>query len=307
MIQYYSIQTDDESKPLLLYIHGGPGGANIALSSILDLKSKLTKHFSIVQYDQRGSGKTYSKSLLPEELSIDFIIDDFKKLICFLLEKYNQKKIYLVGHSFGSILGLRLCKEIPQFIHAYLGISQLINMKESERYCTQEALKLAEEKQNQKVKTMLIRSMNLFDKNQVSEYIKLQRSAMAKIGGYNFNQKSFNPNLLFVISALSPLYSIKDAFNMKKGLLFSTDVLWKDIMNINLFNENYHYKVPIYFITGAKDMIAPLYLVENYLKNATAPKKKIILFEKSGHLPNVEEKDLYEEKVIELFIHRKEE
>ncbi|MDP5277012.1 alpha/beta fold hydrolase [Chengkuizengella axinellae] len=301
--QYYSIQTDDEFKPLLLYLHGGPGGANLAISSILDLKSKLTKHFSVVQYDQRGAGKSYNTSLSAEDLSIDYIVDDIKKLIAYLIEKHNQVKVYLVGQSFGTLLGLRLCREIPQFIYAYLSISQLIHLKESEMYCTQEALKIVEETRKPRVKTMLTQSLSLFEDEQYAEYIKLQRSALAKLGGFTFKRRPFNPNMLFIFSALSPLYSIKDAFNMKNGMLFSTDTLWNDIMKMNLFDESCHYEIPLYFITGLKDIIAPLHLVEKYLNSVTAPKKKLITFEKSGHLPHVEEKDLYEEKVIELFIH----
>ncbi|MGL1894254.1 MAG: alpha/beta hydrolase [Spirochaetaceae bacterium] len=300
MKQYYTVQTRDESLPLILFLHGGPGGANIGMSSVMDSNSSLTEHFTIIQYDQRGAGKSYNEEMIEDYISLDLLLDDIKKIIDEILQKFNKEKLYIIGHSFGTLLGVRLCKDIPSKIISYIGIAQLANMFESETLCTEEALKLCDIKNNNKAKKMINSSLEYFNDKNYPEYIKLQRLAMTKIGGFSYNRKPMNPSLLYIISVMSPHYSIKDGINMKKGLNYSTDMLWNEIMEINLINEVKEVYVPMYFILGKEDIVAIPSVAINFIDSLKAPIKKTIFFNKSGHSPHMEERKKYEDLVIEL-------
>ncbi len=298
--QYYTVQTTDKNKPLILFLHGGPGGANIGMSSVLEAKSKLTNHFTIIQYDQRGAGKSYYEDMTSDDLSLKLMLEDLKILIDKLLLKFNQKKICIIGHSFGTVLGIRLCKEIPHKINSYIGISQLTNLIESEKLCTSESLKLSDTKKNAKARSMIEESKKCFDAKKYSEYIMLQRLAMTKIGGFSYNRKPMNPNMLYIISALSPHYSISDAKKMHKGLMFSTEILWNEMMEIDFTTEIDKIDVPAYFLFGEKDIVAPHSVAKKFIDSLDAPEKKTIIFKKSGHSLQMEEKEKYEDIVIEL-------
>ncbi len=131
-----------------------------------------------------------------------------------------------------------------------------------------------------------------------------QRLAMTMIGGFTFNRKPMKPAMLYIVSAVSSHYSIVDAIMMKKGLEFSTEMLWHEILDINLFKEIPSVDVPVYIIQGASDIVASPDIAKEYLKQLKTPKKEFVLFETSGHSPQGEEVYHYENEVKRLFLNK---
>ena len=124
-----SVRTKKLGNPILLYLHGGPGDA--ALPLVLKYNKQLEDIFTVVILEQRGAGKSYYPFAESDNIKIDTFIEDVYALSKNLLKRYNQEKLYLVGHSWGSVLGLKFTKLYPELIHAYIGCGQVVNMKKS--------------------------------------------------------------------------------------------------------------------------------------------------------------------------------
>jgi len=121
--QWVSIRGRDRSNPVLLFIHGGPGGVAMPLSH--GFQDTWEEFFTVVQWDQRGAGKTYSAND-PEKvgptMSADRMIQDAEELVTHLRTRFHKDKIVVVGHSWGTIVGINLAKRHPEWLNAYVGM-----------------------------------------------------------------------------------------------------------------------------------------------------------------------------------------
>ena len=124
----------DETKPVILFLHGGPG---------MPFRHKIKKYllpladdFVLAAIDERGAGGSYSPTLKPEDLSIDAFLGDIREWTNYLRARFGHKKIYIIGHSFGSYLASRAILESPEPYAAYIGVGQVVDMAElmEERY-----------------------------------------------------------------------------------------------------------------------------------------------------------------------------
>lgn len=300
--QWISIRAKSLENPILLFLHGGPGGSEMSSAYIHYGKSQLENNFIVVNWDQRGSGKSYSKTINPNSMTIDQLASDGIELTKILLKEFNKSKLYLVGHSWGSILAIKMIQKDQSMFFSYIGISQLIDMKESEKRSLDIAINLAIEVDNKKAIKEL-ESLKNFDSNKENylRYMDIHRSWLAKLGGLYYSKKRMNPNMLFLAALFSPEYSVKDVIKLKNGLKFSVKNMWAEIMNINLFNEKAEFDIPMYFIVGKTDNIADPKQVEQYFGLIKAPKKDLICFQYSGHIPQIDEWDNYEKTVINIF------
>lgn len=123
----------DESKPVLLFCHGGPGTPTI---SMLKKWSKpLFEDFLVATWDQRGTGRSFTKDLDRSTIHISTIVKDTHEITAYLKERFNREKIFIMGHSFGATLAMQVIKERPEDYLAYFGISQFVNTTKNEAYC----------------------------------------------------------------------------------------------------------------------------------------------------------------------------
>lgn len=300
--QWISIRAMDLNNPILLFLHGGPGGSEISSAYIHYGKSKLENKFILVNWDQRGSGKSFSKNINSDSMNIRQLVDDGIEVVKHLMKKFNKNKIYLVGHSWGSILGMKMIERDSNLFFAYISISQLVNMKLSEKRSLDIAISLANELKNKRAISELqaLKEFNTQNNNYL-KYMDIHRSWLAKLGGLYYSKKRINPSMLFIAALFSPEYKLNDVVKLKDGLNFSIRYMWGEIMNINLLENIVNYDIPIYFIVGKNDNISYPDLIDEYFKKIIAPKKEIIYFKESGHSPHFEEWDKYENTVIQLF------
>ena len=123
------IRGKNKAKPLILFLHGGPGMPMMYLA--YKFQRELENHFLIVHWDQRGAGKSYAKDIPLETLNVEQILSDAIELINYLRERFQKEKIYLVGHSWGSYLGIITVSRHPELFYAYVGIGQVVDETES--------------------------------------------------------------------------------------------------------------------------------------------------------------------------------
>ena len=150
------IQTEKRGSPVILFIHGGPsmpvpGVSNRGTDYALIITTKeLIKHFTVVFWDQRGTGKSYSKNIPKETMNLKQFIHDAKDVTDYLMERFNQNKIHLVAHSWGSVIALNLAYQFPEKYYSYTGFSQITNWVENDKLSYKWLLDQSKKKNNQK-------------------------------------------------------------------------------------------------------------------------------------------------------------
>jgi len=320
--QWIYIRTKDVNNPIVLFLHGGPGNPSVYV--LREFQEPLEKHFNIVQWEQRGSGKSYSKKIPKESLNVNQFILDLHELINYLLKRFNKKKVFLIGHSWGSLLGVLTVKKYPELFYAYIGIGQLVNPVESEKKSYELVLNKAIEYNDKKAIEDLKQIGKPFDgmkppyKTQYKGGYKARLRFygwLAKFGGvyydvnYFTNKKrylyeEFEGKILFYLPFFIKEYSIIDKYKRVKGGMLSMQAMTEEILKIDLKKDVPSLNVPVFFMLGRHDMNVPSVLAEDYFNNLKAPQKELIYFEKSSHLPNAEEAKkfnrLFVEKILPL-------
>lgn len=294
--QTFLVRGYDANNPILLFLHGGPGLPEIPLAFCT--QNELEKHFIMVNWDQRGAGKSYSKKISSETLNLEQFIDDAYELIHFFLKRYIKEKIYLIGHSWGSILGLLLVQRYPELFYAYIGMGQVINPKEGEKMAYQFVLESAKKAGNIKVVSKLEKDPPPYGDD--FKRLRFIGKWIARYGGNFYGKKS--QWILIKKILKSPEYSLRDIFKLIKGLLNTLKIVWKYMLDINFFEEAPELKVPVYFFEGRHDYQVPFPLVEKYFDKLIAPRKKLIWFENSSHSPNIEETEKYQQALISIVL-----
>lgn len=308
--QYLLIQSENINNPVLLILHGGPGLPIPGTSSrsrdyvIATNTKELVKHYTVVFWDQRGSGKTFNKQEIRDSLNIDQFVSDANEVVQFLKIKFNKQKIYVAGYSWGTIIGLRLVDENPSDYYAYIGISQIINWVQNDVLCLEWTLDKAKKHGNNKAIKELQQCGN-------PPYIKSvkQWSTLRKwMGRYNSMVYSYqdvkHPGMKMAMSIIlrSPDYSIIDIFNTIRGFQRSyTQTLIEDFAKIDYKGTIRRLEIPVFFIHGKKDVHIFGDLVEDYFNELEAPAgKQIFWLDKSSHMFHPEDAKEIEHILISI-------
>lgn len=290
--QGYFIRGEDEKNPVILYLHGGPGSPELAM--IKD--TKLEKYFTICYWEQRGAGMTFSSDIDPATLTTTQLVEDTRQITDSLCNWYGVDKIYLMGHSWGSYLGIKTVEKYPELYHAYIGIGQMCHQLESERlaydYLTTEAYKIED--------TETVKAFVEYDKNSCdfpsNEYLlKVRTTAMNKYG-VGITHKNISMLDLAIDLLYYRGYTLDEKLNYLRGTMLSLNK-FPEVMEDNLFKTSTQFEIPVYIIQGKYDYQVSYELARRYLDSINAPKKMFFTFEESAHSPNIEEPERFVEVV----------
>jgi len=299
--QCLMIRSYDINNPIILYIHGGPGTPELPL--IRHFNSDLEKHFTIVYWEQRGTGKSFNKNIADSTYKIAQFIDDGYELSKYLIKRFNKEKIFILGHSWGTIISVKLVINHPELYYAYIGIGQEVNVKKGEELSYKYALSKANESNNKKAIKEL-QQINIpfyltIDNNKNwYKQLKTERKWLTYFGGVLHNQKDYSQFTKIYLKASE--YSLFDMIKFARGSVISLNKLWPEIMKVNLLNEYTDFKIPVYLFQGKFDYNNPTELVYEYYNKITAPKKELLIFDESAHNPNFEENLKFNNKIVEI-------
>ncbi len=295
--QYISVRSEDLSQPIILFLAGGPGGTQMV--STREFLAELEDEYTIINWDQPGVGKSYDARSY-KDLTVDTYIEDAHALTLYLKETYQQEKIYLIGESWGSFLGILLSEAYPEDYYAFIGAGQMVDFTETEIACYNLAMEIAIEKNDQKQIDALkkIGVPPIYGKNvsmEIGTYLQYLHMEMVR-----------NPEIKYTSwdtfdSLFAPEYSIMDSINFARGLIFTFSHVYQQLYGIDLREDYTEFDIPIYILHGRHDINAPVYLVEDYYQVINAPDKELIFFEESGHNPWINESELFNETVRNLF------
>jgi pimeloyl-ACP methyl ester carboxylesterase len=307
--QWISIRGKNTANPILLYLHGGPGTPVMPL--FRHFQAPLEEHFIVVQWEQRGAGKSFSLKVPKESMTIEHFISDLHELIWILLKRFNKEKIYLMGHSWGSVFGMLTAQRYPELFYAYVGVGQASDTIETEKIMYHFALDKAKELNNKKAIKKLEKIGSPFDglqppfKNFYRGGYQAKMSVyglVAKFGGIIYcvrDTKSILQLFFKYLPLLKPEYSLFDLLRILQGNIFSTKIMMKELLTVNLFEQVPELKVPVYILMGKHDYNWSADLAKKYFDALKAPKKEFIWFEKSAHAPNGEEPNKFNKIMIE--------
>ena len=267
----------DEQRPVLLVLHGGPGSADIATAS--RYQGELEKHFLVVNWDQHGAGKSHGT----ENLSVQQLFTDAVELIRLLLAKFGKQKLYLLGHSWGSALGLRITHRFPELVYGYIGVGQLVDTSENERLSFEHVQKRAQRTGNRLALAQLRRPPYGDD----VQALLTQRAWLYLFRGFFYSRRNALRYALAFSS--SETYSLRDKLRYSQRLRRSLKQLWPEVEAICLSADVPGVAVPVLFCLGKHDMTTPSVLAERYFEALVAPKKQLTWFDASAHCPNLEE------------------
>lgn len=288
--QFVSIRAERPSLPLLLYLHGGPGDA--ALPLVLKYNSELEKYYTVVVWEQRGAGKSYYRFAEQEKVCIDTYVQDTHALIEILLKRFEQDKVFLVGHSWGSVIGLMFCKQFPKLIRTYIGCGQVVNMKKSSEIAYQFAVKHT----SGKVAERLAQIDYSYTGEHWLDDLLFVTKQVVKHKGSLYGASNYNKFVFDFI--FSKEYGIKDLINREKGSLQGIQYLWQELMGIS-FEDITSFETPVIFIEGKYDHHVSSELTKWYFDAITSA-KKFYLFEHSCHFPQWSEADEFNRILIKL-------
>lgn len=272
--QWIGAKSGDDSKPLLLFLHGGPGFSSRAYSK--KFINYLKKDFIVAQWDQRGTGITAAWNPEVDSLSLELMHSDTKEVVDYLLKKFGKKRLYLVGFSWGGFLGLHFADEHPELLHAYISVSSMIHGNRSDSL----TLEIIREKAKETNNAEALEEMSNIKVPITSwEKLYLQRKWTAFFSGGEASNKHY-PTTLF------KEWSVK----------------WMPIF-LEASNVNYSETVtkihcPIYFFLSKLDLVANYKLTQQYYDRLKADQKQVVWFDQSTHeIPSQEPKKFAQELI----------
>jgi pimeloyl-ACP methyl ester carboxylesterase len=291
--QKIHIVSNDTAKPILLFLHGGPGVINRHLVTVNH--KDLLDSFTIVGWDQRGSGGSYWGAK-EDTLTVQSLTDDAHELVKYLTERFNKDKIFIIGGSWGSELGAFLAYRYPERIAAFVGFGQVVDGEQNEALSYEFAYTEAKKAGNQQ-EIAILESVGPPKKGVYKgglDGLLKQRKIMMKYGGYSLDKKKRGFKLSFLKPMLfSGEYSPTDIIGMIKGYKFVLGKMWPEIGAGNLANECPEFTMPYFIFDGVHDRNTPAALVNDYFQTIRAPHKELIWFENSGHNPMGDEPDRF--------------
>jgi pimeloyl-ACP methyl ester carboxylesterase len=281
----------DASAPALVILHGGPGASESALFRHYD--AELENHFLVVYWEQRGAGRSYTRGLPRDSMTIGRMLRDLDELVDSVRVRFGHESVVLLGHSWGTILGTLYTHAHPEKVAAYVGVAQIAEFAEGERVSLAWALSEAKAKDDAKALEAL-RDLEPAPAS-VEEELALGRWVERLGGSLRGGLSTWS---LIRAALRTDEASLVDLVKFGQGNRFSLDALRPQYSQVDL-TEIRRFDVPMVFMLGRHDWHVPAVLAAEYFRRIEAPCKRLIWFEASAHNPPFEEPEAFVDAMIE--------
>jgi pimeloyl-ACP methyl ester carboxylesterase len=298
--QWISVRGRDVENPVLLFLAGGPGGSQLVTAR--RTLAGLEEHFVVVNWEQPGAGKSFDavdrSTLTPERY-----IADGLALTAYLRERFDEEKIYVLGESWGTVVGIWMLQRDPALFHAFIGTGQMVAFLETDLICYEFALRVAGERGD----TALVEKLRQQGPPPYyGEGVALKEAAylMETYNYMNADPAIADDGFNTWGDLAQPEYGLYDKLNWFRGALETLDVVYPQLWDVDFRTQAPRLDVPVYFLLGRHDVNAAPELAEQYFRLLDAPHKELIWFERSGHNPWVTESGRFVDVVVNTVLAR---
>jgi pimeloyl-ACP methyl ester carboxylesterase len=280
------IKGKDKTKPVLLYLHGGLPDYFLTER----YPTGLENHFVVCWWEQRGSGLSFSADVAKKTITLKQLLADTKEVTNYLRKRFGKEKIYLMGHSGGTFIGIQAAAQHPELYYAYIGIAQMKDQLRSEQLAYQYMLDEFRKNGNNRMVKKIEAAPVSMSTGIPDKYLTLRDEAMHSLGiGTTHAMKSVI-NGIFLESLKKRDYTLSEKFKIWRGkATLGVSPLWKNMISTDLAKEVATLDIPVYFFHGIYDYTVSYNLAMEYFKMLKAPLKGFYTFEKSAHSPLFEE------------------
>ena len=280
------IKGRDVHNPVLLYLHGGMPDYFLTQS----FPTGLEDYFTVVWWEQRGSGLSYSDTLSRETLTVEQMLSDTKAMSLYLRERFGQDKIYLMGHSGGTFIGIQAAARWPELYKAYLGVAQMTFQLKSEKLAYEYMLSRFARNGNSAMVRKLESAPVTLEDGVPAGYLALRDNAMHALGIGTMHDMQSVVTGIFFPSLMCRDYTLWEKVNLWSGKSHSgVSALWDTMLATNLAKLVPELQIPVYFFHGVFDYTVSYPLARDYFEKLKAPLKGFYTFQESAHSPMFEE------------------
>ena len=301
--QAISIRAADPDKPVLLYLSGGPGQSDIAFARAL--LEPLTADFVVVVWDQRGSGKSYSALDPTATYTLEALVADTIELTGYLRDRFAEEKIYVLGESWGSTLGVLAVQQRPDLFHAYIGSGQMVSQRETDRIIWRDLLAYADR----------IGDGQLYDQILTLGEPPYRDAPWANslvMGYYPLLETAYTPPAAYVergeasgvglFGLLGSEYGFIENANLIRGLIDMFSLVYPQLQEIDFRTAVPALEVPVYVLDGANELRGRRELAHEWFAQLAAPHKELITYENAGHAVAFEQVDALRQLMVEQIV-----
>lgn len=281
------IQSRDPSNPVLLFLHGGPGMPEFFLNNTHP--SGLEDDFTVVWWEQRGAGLSWSPDIPPQSMTVAQMIADTVEVADYLRDRFQQDKIYLLGHSWGSFLGIQVAAAAPERFHAYVGMGQVSHQLQSEVMARSFLLEQYRARGNATMVRRLEAAPASMTDGLSDAWLQVRDDAMHRVGVGTTRDMTSVISGVFVPVWRCRAYTIREKIAIWSGIAWSRRFLWNDFIATDLVEHVQTLDLPVYFFIGRYDLTANHDLARAFFDRISAPVKGFYTFGTSAHSPLFEE------------------
>jgi pimeloyl-ACP methyl ester carboxylesterase len=280
------IQSRDISHPVLLYLHGGMP------EYFLQHKypTGLEEIFTVVWWEQRGSGLSYSPDIPADSMTVQQMVSDTLALTNYLRQRFGKEKIYLMSHSGGTFIGIQAAAQAPELYHAYIGVAQMSNQLNSEKLAYDYMLQRFRAQGN----TAMVRNLEAapvtVDGGTPAAYLALRDPGMHPLGIGTMHDMHSHITGVFLQSLMCPGYTLPEKARMWQAKARSgVSPFWEEMITTDLSTQVPRLVIPVYFLHGIHDYTVSFTEAKSYFERLEAPVKGFYTFQESAHSPIFEE------------------
>lgn len=292
--QWLHIRGRDLTKPVMLVLHGGPGNPLMPIAHTF--QRGLEAQFVVCQYDQRCAGKSYDSGMesgIPPTLNL--MADDCLQITMHLKERFGKDKILLLCHSWGTVLGTTLVRRYPQHYLGYIGVGQLVDYIENEKICYAAVLADAEKRRDRAALEELREIAPYPDGGHIDAQKCMVMRRHSTVYNFRRSLHGFHGAVNYVRSVLrSPAYSLKDTTVYAHNIFDTYRIIFeRDLAGYSAYDFPLSYRVPMFFISGERDVMTPITLSKQFFEDISCPDKDFFTIAGAGHSPMLDRPGLF--------------
>ena len=289
--QWVMVRGESVANPPLILLHGGPGFSETGF--FRRFNAPLEKRFTAVYWDQRGAGKSFDRSIARSSMTVERLIGDLDELVDAVCKRLGKSRVAIFGHSWGSVLGVLYAQRFPEKVAAYVGSGQIGDWAAAESGSYEWALAEAQRRGNRRA----IRKLRAIGAPPyAAEVVFTERTWVSRFEG------QMRPLALWKVARAvlggqeSSIFELPSGW---RGFRWSMNAMWAEVSRLNLIELAPELQMPVFFFLGRKDHFVPPQTSVAYFDALTAPSKKLVWFERSGHEPFVDEPDKFNAAMAE--------